>query len=1056
MTTLPKAYDFKNTEERIYKMWEDGGYFKPSNDPKEARHDGAKKPYVITIPPPNVTGKLHLGHAMFVSMEDLMIRYHRMKGIPTLWVPGSDHAGIATQLQVEKLLRSEGTSREAIGREEFLKRTWNWKHEYGGHISNQIRRLGASCDWERERFTLDEDLQVAVREAFVRLYEKGLIYRGPRLINWSPGLKTAVSDLEVEYSEEQGKLYYFKYMLADETFEVSAGRLQNADAGTETSKVFIPVATTRPETILGDTAVAVHPDDERYQQFIGKQVIVPILGRTIPVIADEYVTREFGTGALKITPGHDPNDYEIGARHNLGIISMLDKEARVNEHGGPYQGQDRFECRKNLWEDMCAVGLVIKEEEHLHPIPRSQRGGEIIEPMVSTQWFVKIQPLAEKAIEAVRDGRITIVPERFSKVYYNWMENIQDWCISRQLWWGHRIPVWYCAACSEVTVTRTDPTACAHCGSINIEQDPDVLDTWFSSGLWPFSTLGWPGDTPDLMYFYPTTMMETGYDILFFWVARMIMMGLEFTGEIPFSEIYLHGLIRDEHGKKMSKSYGNVIDPLIVMDDLGTDALRFTLLVGSTPGNDMNLSLKKVEANRNFANKIWNATRFVVGMLDSLPHPNPLPGGEGKTPITKRPLLQSLLQSARDMRKNATDAEKLLWSLLRDRQLDGYKFRRQHPVGSYILDFYCHEARLAIEVDGGQHNEIEQARHDEERTANLATEGIQVLRFWNSEVLTETEAVLESILTVFPENTDRNLPSPSGREAGSEGWSLADSWIWARLQDVIRTVERLFGNHQYGEAGRQIYEFFWSDFSDWYLEIAKLQMADSEEQASITATTLTRVLDMSLRMLHPFIPFVTEELWQQLKAAAQEAGTTPEAWAEALIIAPWPEPRPEESWESEKVAEFELVQEIVRAIRNLRAEKNVKPGQRIPAIFAAGSNTALIESQAAVIAALTRLDENQIEIHVALDDKPADHIALVGGTVEIYLPLAGLVNMAEERARLEKELTEAESHIQRLKKLLNSAFAGKAPAQVVQNERDKLAAYQDTSEKLQAQLANLA
>ena len=573
MTTLPKTYNFKDTEERIYQMWEKGGYFKPTNDPNDPGHDSNKKPYTLTIPPPNVTGKLHLGHAMFVSMEDLMIRYQRMLGVPTLWVPGSDHAGIATQLQVERALRDEGTSREEIGREKFLERTWAWKEEYGGHITRQIRRLGASCDWSRERFTLDDDLQQAVREAFVRrLYEKGLIYRGPRLINWSPGLKTAVSDLEVEYNEEEGKLYFFKYRIAGSDDD------------------FIPVATTRPETILGDTAVAVHPEDERYKNFIGKNAIVPILGREIPVIGDDYVDREFGTGALKITPGHDPNDYDIGERHKLEIISVLDRQAKVNQHGGPYKGQDRFEARDNLWEDMRAQGLVIKEENYIHQVPRSQRGGEIVEPMVSTQWFVEIKPLAEKAIRAVREGHIKIVPERFAKTYFNWMENIRDWCISRQLWWGHRIPVWYCDDCREITVARQDPTECEHCGSPKIQQDPDVLDTWFSSGLWPFSTLGWPNDTPDMQYFYPTTMMETGYDILFFWVARMIMMGLEFTEEIPFSEIFLHGLIRDEHGKKMSKSYGNVIDPLVVMDDLGTDALRFTLLVGSTPGNDMNLS----------------------------------------------------------------------------------------------------------------------------------------------------------------------------------------------------------------------------------------------------------------------------------------------------------------------------------------------------------------------------------------------------------------------------------------------------------------------------------
>ncbi|MBT7782723.1 MAG: valine--tRNA ligase, partial [Anaerolineae bacterium] len=585
---LPKAYNFKNTEERIYKMWEDGGYFKPHNDPSAPDFDPNVKPFVISIPPPNVTGELHLGHAMFVSVEDLMIRYHRMKGYSALWVPGSDHAGIATQLMVERhLLKTEEVTREEMGREKFLEHAWKWKEKYRDRITGQIRRLGASCDWERERFTLDEGLSDAVREAFVRLHEKGLIYRGPRLINWSPGLKTAVSDLEVEYHEEEGKLYFFKYMLA-------------GDSGD-----YIPVATTRPETILGDTAVAVHPEDERYQKFIGKKALVPILGREIPVIADEYVTREFGTGALKITPAHDPNDYEIGEKHNLPLISILDKDAKVNENGGEYEGLDRFDARKKLWEDMRAQGLVIKEETHIHQVPRSQRGGEIIEPMISTQWFVKMESLAAKALDAVEDGQIKIVPEYFTKVYFNWLENIQDWCISRQLWWGHRIPVWYCDDCRETTITREDPTECAHCGSAKIVQDPDVLDTWFSSGLWPFSTLGWPEKTPDLDYFYPTSIMETGADILFFWVARMIMSALEFTDEVPFHTVYLHGLIHDEHGKKMSKTKGNVIDPLIVMDELGTDALRFTLLVGSTPGKDTNLSLKKVESNRNFANKVW-------------------------------------------------------------------------------------------------------------------------------------------------------------------------------------------------------------------------------------------------------------------------------------------------------------------------------------------------------------------------------------------------------------------------------------------------------------------
>ncbi len=603
-STLPKTYDFQATEQQLYQWWEKSGWFKPANDPHKPDFDPARKPFVISIPPPNVTGELHLGHAMFVAVEDLMIRYHRMKGEPTLWVPGSDHAGIATQLQVEKeLLRTEEVTREELGREKFVERCWEWKHKYGGIIYDQLRRLGASCDWDRERFTLDDGLSRAVREAFVRLFEKGLIYRGPRLINWSPGLKTAVSDLEVEYNEEAVTLYYFKYVLRDSS---PAGR----GAGDH-----IPVATVRPETILGDSAVAVHPADERYSRFIGRTASVPILNREIPVIADEGVNREFGTGAVKITPGHDPKDYEIAQRANLPMISLFNKDATLNANGGPYAGQDRFVCRKNLWADMAQAGLTLKTEKYLAQIPRSQRGGEIVEPMISTQWFVKIKPLAEAALAAVKDGRIKIVPERFEKVYFNWLENIKDWCISRQLWWGHRIPVWYCPD-GHMTTGRADPTECATCGSKQIEQDPDVLDTWFSSGLWPFSTLGWPDAAPDMKYFYPTSVMETGYDILFFWVARMIMLGLEFTGEAPFHTVYLHGIIRDGEGRKMSKTLGNVVDPREVMDDYGTDALRFTLLSAGTPGNDLNLSLQRVEANRNFANKIWNIARFVISNLD--------------------------------------------------------------------------------------------------------------------------------------------------------------------------------------------------------------------------------------------------------------------------------------------------------------------------------------------------------------------------------------------------------------------------------------------------------
>lgn len=894
---LPKTYEFSTTEQRIYDWWEKRGDFRPANDPNKPGFDPAKKPFVISIPPPNVTGELHLGHAMFVSMEDLMIRYHRMKGIPTLWVPGSDHAGIATQLQVEKMLTKEGIHRDDLGREEFIKRTWQWKEKYGGIITQQIRRLGASCDWDRERFTLDPGLSKAVREAFVRLYEKGLIYRGPRMINWSPGLKTAVSDLEVEYTPEPGNLYYFKYMLAGGSGE------------------FIPVATTRPETILGDTAVAVHPEDSRYLRFVGSKVIVPIVGREIPVIADDYVDREFGTGALKITPGHDPNDYAIGERHGLPLISILDKDARINENGGVYSGLDRFEARKKLWADMSAAGLVIKEEPYMLNVPRSQRGGEIIEPMVSTQWFVRIAPMAKAGLDVVRDGRVKIVPDRFVKVYYNWLENIEDWCISRQLWWGHRIPVWYCQSCGEVIVSRIDPQTCPKCAGSELEQDPDVLDTWFSSGLWPFSTLGWPDETPDYQYFYPTSLLETGYDILFFWVARMIMDGLEFTGDPPFHTVYLHGLIRDEHGQKMSKTKGNVIDPLVVMNEMGTDALRFTLLVGATPGNDMNLSIKKVEANRNFANKLWNAGRFVIAALENAP--------EGPT--------------------------------------------------------------------------------------------------------------------------------------GKQDWSLADSWIWARLRALVNEVDRLFSNFQYGEAGRQIYDFFWGEFADWYVEVAKLQLSEGGNRAFTTASTLVKVLDACLRLLHPFTPFVTEELWGHLKAAAQAKGPAylpfdVKDWEDALIIARYPEPRPEEGWEAEKVSNFNLIQEVIRAIRNLRTEKRVPPSRQIPAVLVGGERTNLLRSQQPVIAFLAQIDMGHFLVEEALDQKPQNSVALTVSGIEIYLPLEGLVDKDVEKARVMKELEDIQVQIERLESLLESPFAQRAPANVVERERQKLITYQETSASLKEQL----
>jgi valyl-tRNA synthetase len=871
---MDKTYEFHTVEQRLYEWWQSRGWFKP-----ESARDAQARPFVISIPPPNVTGELHLGHAMFVAIEDLMIRYARMRGRRALWVPGSDHAGIATQLQVEKLLSAEGASREALGREAFVARTWEWKRKYGGIITSQLRRLGASCDWDRERFTLDEGLSRAVREAFVRLYEKGLIYRGTYLINWSPGLKTAVSDLEVEYTPEPGTLYFFKYPLADRPGE------------------YLPVATTRPETILGDTAVAVHPEDERYRHLVGATCLVPMLDRRIPVIADESVQREFGTGALKVTPGHDPTDYEIGKRHRLEIISVMNPDATMSAAAGPYAGLERFECRKRLWADMTAAGLVLKTEPYELNVPRSQRGGEIIEPMISTQWFVRIQPLADVALDAVRDERIRIVPERFTKVYYNWLENIRDWCISRQLWWGHRIPVWYCDDCGKETCMRVDPTACAHCGSSRIRQDPDVLDTWFSSGLWPFSTLGWPDDTPDLRAYYPTDVLETGYDILFFWVARMIMSGLEFTGQPPFHTVYLHGLVRDEHGRKMSKTLGNVIDPLQVMDQFGADALRFTLLTGSTPGNDMNLSLQRVEANRNFANKIWNAARFVTGNLSGA------------------------------------------------------------------------------------------------------------------------------------------VPPPPAAPAG-----LAERWILSRLAQVVTAATRLFEEYQYGEAGRLAYDFLWAEYCDWYLEVAKVNLTDEAR------AVLVHVLDQTLRLLHPFIPFVTEEIWQNVRRAAGA-----EHWPEALIIADWPEPGPRDEAAEREVG---LLIEAVRAVRNARAEHKVPAERKIAALVVAPDG-AVLASQAAVLARLASIDPAQLSFGA---DRPAgESVALVvSAGVTIYLPLAGLVDLEAERARLAKAVAEAEAQIARVEKLLGSDFARRAPAAVVAKERAKLEEAQAQRVKLLEQLQALS
>jgi valyl-tRNA synthetase len=851
---MPKNFDFSEAEPRIYEFWEKHGWFKPECAPADA------EPFVISMPPPNVTGALHIGHALFATLEDLMTRYERMRGKAALWVPGTDHAGIATQLQVEKMLRDEGTSRHEIGRDEFLRRTWDWKAKYGGTIIRQLRRMGASCDWDRERFTMDEGLSEAVTEVFVRLYEQGLIYRGPRLVNWSPGLQTAVSDLEVEREEEQGKLYYFNYPI---------------EGGGS-----IPVATTRPETILGDTAVAVHPEDDRYRHFIGRTALVPMLNRPIPVIADEYVEREFGTGALKITPAHDFNDYAIAQRHNLPMISIFNRDATVNDNGGQYAGLDRFDARAKLWADMTEAGMTIRVDDHTLVVPRSQRGGEIVEPMLSTQWFLKIQPLAERALTAVRTGAIKIVPTHFEKVYYHWLENIEDWCISRQLWWGHRIPAWY-AEDGEIYVGRTPPPDDGRTWT----PEEDVLDTWFSSGLWPFSTLGWPQQTDDLKRFYPTAIMETGYDILFFWVARMIMMGLWFTEEAPFHTVYLHGLVRDKFGRKISKTLGNTIDPLDLVDKFGADPLRFALVTSGTPGNDINLDTDRVERNWKFINKIWQMASFTTRNLDGGIEP-------GAPPV--------------------------------------------------------------------------------------------------------------------------------------ESLDLPARWILSRLNRLVGDVQRLFESHQYGEAGRQIDDFLWSEFADWYIEISKhplYQGDDAEKQR--TRRVLVHVLDTSLRLLHPFMPFATEEIWSYLPHEG-----------EALIIARWPQVEAAYIDEAAE-ARMNVLIEMVRGVRNVRAEYEVEPGRKIGAVIMPGSHGAEIEAHSYLFTRLCNVAE--VTLLVAGDPVPDDSASVVVSDATLYLPLKDFIDIAAECARLSSEQQRLQEQIDKSTQMLaNEQFISRAKPEVVERERNRL------------------
>jgi valyl-tRNA synthetase len=893
IASLPKAYEPQEVEGKWYRFWEEHGYFKPQGS-------RTGKTFVISMPPPNVTGALHLGHAITATVEDILTRYHRMAGDETLWVPGEDHAGIATQNVVERLLQSEGTDRHQVGREAFVERVWQWVRQYKSRIQDQHRRLGASCDWSRERFTLDEGLSKAVREVFVRLYEEGLVYRGERIINWCPFCMSALSDLEVNHIDTPGKLTYVRYPL------------KPSDDASATEAEYISVATTRPETILGDTGIAVNPNDPRYSNLIGRYAIVPVMGREIPIVADAGVDPTFGTGAVKVTPAHDPTDFEIGMRHNLLRVQVIGFDGKMTEEAGPYAGQDRFEARKNLVEELQRLGQIVKIEDYVVPLGYCQRSNTIVEPLISKQWFVKMMPLATPALGAVKYGQIAIVPERFNKTYMDWLENIHDWCISRQLWWGHRIPVWYCDDCGEMTVSREDVTACAHCESGNIHQDEDVLDTWFSSWLWPFSTLGWPDVTADLLRFYPTSVMETGYDIIFFWVARMVMAGIHFMGTIPFSTIYLHGLVRDAKGEKMSKSKNNVVDPLEVMDQYGTDALRFTLATSSTPGNDMKLVPERIVGNRNFANKIWNASRFVM----------------------------------------MATAE----------------------IGDGIPD----------------------------------------------------------IRDVLPR-------------------TLADRWILSRLTKLTGEVTRLINEFQLGEAGREINEFFWSDYCDWYVEIAKVQMQGNEEMQRNTAAILRSVLDQSLRLLHPYMPFVTEEVWQYLYQTSQPDKAL---WpSPALILAPWP--RADTSVIDDGAEEdFGLLQEAITRIRDARNQMNVEPARHIPVILAAGSLVSMFEAQAALIEFLARTEKPQL--FVQLDEKPEQSMALLAGSVEIYLPLAGMLDIAKELERLDKEILQAHQEITRLQgKLANEAFVTRAKPEVVEKEREKLLTQEERIGKLEARRAEL-
>lgn len=882
---LAKTYDPKQMEDRIYNTWVDKGYF-------HAEVDHSKTPFTIVIPPPNITGQLHMGHALDNTMQDILIRYKRMQGYNALWQPGTDHASIATEVKIIETLKKEGIDKNDLGREKFLERAWEWKKEYGGRIINQLKKLGSSCDWERERFTMDEGCNKAVTEVFVKMHEKGWIYKGSRIINWCPVCNTSISDAEVEYEEQAGHFWHIKYPLVDEN-------------GKPSETEFLTFATTRPETMLGDTAVAVNPKDERYTYLHGRQVWLPLVNKAIPIVEDDYVDMEFGTGVVKITPAHDPNDFEVGKRHNLPEINIMNDDATINKNGGKYAGMDRYEAREAIVKDLDELGLLVKIEDYTHNVGTHDRCKTTIEPLIKAQWFVKMDELIKPAVKAVKDGEIKLIPPRMEKTYFNWTDNIRDWCISRQLWWGHRIPAYTCDECGEIVVSKEMPKACPKCGHTHLTQDPDTLDTWFSSALWPFSTLGWPDKTEDLDYFYPTDVLVTGYDIIFFWVIRMIFSGYEQMGEKPFKTVLFHGLVRDDQGRKMSKSLGNGIDPLEIIDKYGADALRLTLITGNAPGNDMRFYMSRVEASRNFANKVWNASRFIMMNM------------EGKT-------------------------------------------------------------------------------------------------------ITE------------PETKDLEP---------------VDKWIISKLNTVINDVTENMDKFELGIAVQKVYDFIWDEFCDWYIEMVKPRLYNSDNAASMNAAlwTLKSVLIDALKLLHPYMPFITEEIFTSLQSEE-----------DSIMISSWPKYSEERNFAKDE-ADIELVKEAVRGIRNVRTGMNVSPGRKATIYVVSSDNNIRETFESGELFVNSLAYASEVIVKDDMDGISDDAVSVVIPGANIYMPFTELVDIAQEIERLGKEKTRLEGEIKRASGMLaNERFISKAPKEKVDEEKQKLVKYEQMLSEVTKQLEKLS